>query len=112
MYKFILTTCIIVTACVMGASLYGFSDQDDARYAGYMACDCADGVEYDHSLPRSHPANQCALAEVQEETTWVNWALGGSRSTTFHFLDLLELLSKDKEHSVNENQAKSTRSSR
>ncbi|RUO34167.1 hypothetical protein [Aliidiomarina sanyensis] len=49
--------------------------------------DSAEGCEHDmHSTPASMTNGSC-----QKTVNWRAWASGKSRSTQFHFLDLLEL---------------------
>ncbi|GAB3013250.1 hypothetical protein GCM10027098_04120 [Bowmanella dokdonensis] len=60
---------------------------------GTLACSCNSGIELDHSLPLSHPLNRCATGQ-QSEVSWSSWLKGGNELTQFHFLDLLELLSR------------------
>ncbi|MCG9695359.1 hypothetical protein [Shewanella sp. Isolate11] len=50
------------------------------------ACEC----QYNSALPASHPNNRCA--QTTDDVSWKNWLVGNSRSSQFHFLDLLELL--------------------
>ncbi|MBD1387938.1 hypothetical protein IC617_00710 [Neiella sp. HB171785] len=74
----------------------GFAYQGQAQsVTGLLSCDCEAGVEYNNALPSSHPTNQCALATHNPSTSWYGWATGSSRSTSFHFLDLLELISRN-----------------
>ena len=47
----------------------------------------------DHELPVSHPANRCAT-EFSQGVSWSEWFTGRSSSYQFHFIDLLELLSR------------------
>ncbi|WP_207234068.1 MULTISPECIES: hypothetical protein [Shewanella] len=54
------------------------------------ACVCDSGTTYNTSLPSSHPNNRCA-SEVTD-LSWGSWLTGNSRSTQFHFIDLIELL--------------------
>ncbi len=42
-------------------------------------------------LPVSHPQNRCAMASTPT-ISWSSWLRGGE--TNFHYLDLLELLSR------------------
>ncbi|GGB44408.1 hypothetical protein [Shewanella inventionis] len=55
-----------------------------------QACVCDNNNSYNASLPSSHPANRCA--EQSNNISWSNWVTGNSRSSQFHFIDLLELL--------------------
>lgn len=56
-----------------------------------ISCQCDASVDYNPALPASHPANLCAVG-AHQNTTWLGWLQGKSRSTEFHFLDLLELI--------------------
>ncbi|MCC2617387.1 hypothetical protein LJ739_14135 [Aestuariibacter halophilus] len=56
-------------------------------------CGCDGSVSYDNRLPASHPANRCALA-ASEEVSWVSWMSGRASNYQFHYLDLLELLTR------------------
>ncbi|MBT1064263.1 hypothetical protein KJY73_11800 [Bowmanella sp. Y26] len=62
----------------------------------YNYCNCDTGVELDSSLPLSHPQNRCATGSKQG-VSWLSWLKGGNQSVQFHFLDLLELLSRQVE---------------
>lgn len=53
-------------------------------------CACSDTTTYNSSLPSSHPNNRCATQS--DNVSWGSWVTGNSRSSQFHFLDLLELL--------------------
>lgn len=55
-----------------------------------QACVCDNTTDYNSSLPSSHPSNRCATQN--KDVNWGNWLTGNSRSSQFHFLDLLELL--------------------
>ena len=46
-------------------------------------------------LPVSHPVNKCAH-EQANAVSWSKWFAGSSTSYQFHFIDLLELLSRSK----------------
>ncbi|WP_144211970.1 hypothetical protein [Shewanella donghaensis] len=64
-------------------------------------CDCSNDVTYNSSLPSSHPTNRCAIDS--DNVSWGDWVTGNSRSSQFHFLDLLELLhSNDKSKPIND----------
>ena len=67
-----------------------------------LTCDCEPDIRYKASLPRSHPSNQCALQDQAQQTGWLQWVQGSSRSVSFHFLDLLELLSQYSERANHE----------
>lgn len=57
-------------------------------------CGNAAPVVIDHELPVSHPANKCANSEHSQGVSWSEWFTGRSSSYQFHFIDLLELLSR------------------
>lgn len=57
-------------------------------------CSCPDEVAFVNQLPMSHPINRCASAQVVAEVSWSSWFSGQSNTSQTHFLDLLELLSR------------------
>ena len=56
-------------------------------------CSCADTVTLDTQLPMSHPINRCANQQVSD-VSWSSWFSGQRNSGQFHYLNLLELLSR------------------
>lgn len=78
-------------ACMAYFGLFGskilFSSSETA------ACMCDSGVAYNAMLPANHPANRCA-----NQTKQLNWGawFSGQGSNQFHFLDLVELLNRNK----------------
>ena len=56
---------------------------------------CADieNIVIDRESPVSHPVNRCAASQLQG-VSWSEWFRGRSSSNQFHFIDLLELLSR------------------
>lgn len=56
-------------------------------------CGNLENVVFDHELPISHPVNKCAVHQ-SEGISWSEWFTGRSSSYQFHFIDLLELLSR------------------
>lgn len=60
---------------------------------GTLTCSCAPQVVFDHSLPMSHPINRCA-SKQSTGVSWFSWITGRSTSYQFHYLDLLELLTR------------------
>jgi hypothetical protein len=56
-------------------------------------CGNLENVVFDHELPVSHPVNRCA-ANQSQGVSWSEWFTGRSSSYQFHFIDLLELLSR------------------
>lgn len=60
-----------------------------------MVCGDLDNVVLNQQLPVSHPVNRCAT-EQSQGVSWSQWFSGRSSSYQFHFIDLLELLSRSK----------------
>ncbi|MFT4807160.1 MAG: hypothetical protein ACI9LX_000477 [Paraglaciecola sp.] len=56
-------------------------------------CGNLESVVFDQNLPVSHPVNRCADHQSQG-VSWSEWFTGRSSSYQFHFIDLLELLSR------------------
>jgi hypothetical protein len=63
---------------------------------GTLSCQCEPNVAFDHTLPLSHPVNRCAASQ-SDAVSWFSWFSGKSGSYQFHFIDLLELLSRTKD---------------
>jgi len=61
-----------------------------------LSCSCSSVVEYNTKLPMSHPNNRCATQQ-KSGISWSSWFSGNSRSSQFHYLDLLELLTRGKD---------------
>lgn len=78
----------LLTVLLFSAAL---SSEFKPQASGTLSCQCDDSAAYNPALPASHPANLCA-AGIHSNTTWLGWLQGKSRSTEFHFLDLLELI--------------------
>jgi hypothetical protein len=76
------------------SSLLLLSTAGAAEHDGYAKCDCAADVQPDLSLPMSHPVNRCALNQ-NKGVSWLSWFSGRSKSSQFHYLDLLELLTRN-----------------
>lgn len=58
-------------------------------------CGCETSMQVNTALPLSHPSNVCAAkANKRESVSWASWIAGKSASYQFHYLDLLELLSR------------------
>ncbi|MBC3767609.1 hypothetical protein [Neptunicella marina] len=81
--SFIGASILAVSLTVTGVS----ADKTD------LSCICNDKVEFNNALPQSHPVNRCASLH-QPEVSWSSWLFGGGHSRQFHYLDLLELLSR------------------
>ncbi|XOV79687.1 MAG: hypothetical protein ACFHVJ_01725 [Aestuariibacter sp.] len=73
---------VAVVACL---SFAGFSAETST------ACTCSSTL--DKTLPVSHPANRCAVEPVSH-VSWFSWITGSHSSKQFHYLDLLELLTR------------------
>lgn len=58
-----------------------------------LFCSSLNSTHLDTSLPVSHPANRCAL-EKSAGVSWSSWLSGKTHGYQFHYLDLLELLSR------------------
>lgn len=69
-----------------------------------LMCSCNDNVEYDTKLPMSHPTNRCATQQ-KSAVSWSSWFSGKSRSSQFHYLDLLELLTRGNDNNTTANRA-------
>ena len=59
-----------------------------------VLCGNVETLVIDHELPVSHPANKCAAINQSQGVSWSEWFTGRSSSYQFHFIDLLELLSR------------------
>lgn len=80
------TLTSLATVAILSVSQV--SSNDNNVFCGNM-----DNVVLDHELPVSHPVNRCA-AYHSEGVSWSSWFSGRSSSYQFHFIDLLELLSR------------------
>lgn len=76
----------VAATVVIGGLVY----QAKAKDPGTSACVCSANTSYNANLPASHPNNRCATQS--QDLSWKSWLTGSSRTTQFHFLDLLELL--------------------
>ena len=81
---------VTLSTCAMVAVL-GFAQVPASE--GSLFCSCPQIVSFDHELPMSHPINRCAT-EKSTGVSWSSWISGRSSSYQFHFIDLLELLSR------------------
>ena len=72
----------------------------ETQNASGEACVCNSSTSYDAQLPSSHPKNRCA--EQSNDVSWGNWVAGNSRSSQFHFIDLLELIHGHKDKPLND----------
>ena len=76
----------IVAAAIL--SFYQVSSDNSNVFCGNL-----ENVVLDQQLPVSHPINRCAT-EKSQGVSWSSWFSGRSSSYQFHFIDLLELLSR------------------
>lgn len=65
-----------------------------AQDEGSAFCSCSKATVFDTQLPMSHPVNRCAAQITSRGVSWSSWISGRSNSYSFHFIDLLELLSR------------------
>ncbi|GIU49290.1 hypothetical protein [Shewanella sp. KT0246] len=79
---------IFSASTLMFVAYFAASDNREQLFA--ENCACSDSATYNSSLPSSHPNNRCATQS--DDVSWGSWVTGNSRSSQFHFLDLLELL--------------------
>lgn len=75
----------ILTATVLTISTLSFLSNSDETVIAANDCQC----ESEHLVKN---AVHCMNAE--QESSWVSWITGDSRSAQFHYLDLLELLTR------------------
>lgn len=75
-------------ALVTALSVTQVSSDDQNAFCGNL-----ENVVLDQELPVSHPINKCAAGKSQG-VSWSEWFTGRSSSYQFHFIDLLELLSR------------------
>ena len=68
-----------------------------AQDEGSAFCSCSQTTVFDTQLPMSHPVNRCAAQISNRGVSWSSWISGRSNSYSFHFIDLLELLSRHSE---------------
>jgi hypothetical protein len=90
--KLLLTQTGITLACMAAVVLLSFpqiSLDDKSAF-----CGDTETTVIDHELPVSHPANRCANEGQTQGVSWSEWFTGRSSSYQFHFIDLLELLSR------------------
>ncbi|WP_394129273.1 hypothetical protein [Shewanella maritima] len=88
------TTTVKLTSASLALSALGLTftvmSQSSTEDLSTQACVCDSDTSYNTSLPSSHPSNRCATQG--DDVSWGKWLTGNSRSTQFHFIDLLELL--------------------
>ena len=79
---------VLSTALVAMLSFAGELEDDSLQF-----CSCPADSTFDTSLPMSHTVNRCAKQQASG-VSWVSWFSGSSASKQFHYLDLLELLTR------------------
>jgi hypothetical protein len=90
-FKGILTTgCSAFIATIVFAQTSGLGEDD--------FCANSVNVQFNHQLPMNHPVNRCAVKQ-HTDVSWSTWLTGRSKSYQFHYLDLLELLSRNSDES-------------
>jgi hypothetical protein len=95
---FTLTGITVTSLAVIGIlTLAPISPQSRDMFCGNANLD---NTLIDHDLPLSHPANRCAT-EQSQGVSWASWFTGRSSSYQFHFIDLLELLSRSSDSGQN-----------
>ncbi len=83
------------TALLVSASATVFAEATDQRRNAQ--CRCAEATERqvvnnsDQTIPRA------CKKDSSKDVSWRSWLVGDSRSTQFHYLDLLELLFRNDE---------------
>lgn len=80
-------TVLAIAAVAVGMTAVSVQSLSDNNTT---ACVCDGNTNYNPALPASHPSNRCA--QQTDNVSWSNWLTGKSRSSQFHFVDLLELL--------------------
>ncbi|MGS2721647.1 hypothetical protein [Paraglaciecola aestuariivivens] len=91
---------------LMGMATLAFLTLPSSYSSGVDAfCKDLPSIALDKNLPVSHPKNKCASQQMQG-VSWFSWVAGRSSSYQFHFIDLLELLSRPSE-SVSNNPTQS-----
>lgn len=80
----------LLAVATLAVGMTAVNVKDDTQTANSSACECDSNAVYNSALPASHPSNRCA--QPSDNVSWINWLTGNSRSSQFHFVDLLELL--------------------
>ena len=84
---------VISLATVAILSVFQVSSDDRNVFCGHL-----ENTVLEHELPISHPVNRC-VANQSHGVSWSEWFTGRSSSYQFHFIDLLELLSRSDNNS-------------
>ena len=86
---------------VLGSAMFVMLITAQSQFAkGDDFCANVDRVSFDVSLSAKHPLNRCATDKPENSVSWTKWFSGRSSSYQFHYLDLLELLSKTSDDST------------
>ena len=75
-----------VVACAVVFGAYSVQSNPDSTLSA--SCTCPEGNTF-----QTQALDKCA--DQQAKQSWFAWLTGDSRSAQFHYLDLLELLSRD-----------------
>jgi hypothetical protein len=86
---FTLTTVTLTGLAAVAVLSFPQVTSDDKN----IFCGDIENIVINHELPVSHPINKCATEQAQG-ISWSEWFTGRSSSYQFHFIDLLELLSR------------------
>jgi hypothetical protein len=81
-----LTLTGLATIAILSVSHVSSDDRN-------VFCGNLENAGFNKELPVSHPVNRCATTQSQG-VSWSEWFTGRSSSYQFHFIDLLELLSR------------------
>ena len=92
--------CAVFATSAVALLLSQILMASEATSANAKACICSGTASYNANLPSSHPKNRCA--EPSNDVSWGNWVSGNSRSSQFHFIDLLELIHGHKDKPLND----------
>jgi hypothetical protein len=76
----------LATVAILSVSLGSIDDTNPF-------CGNLEHAVFNHELPVSHPVNRCAASQ-SNGVSWSEWFTGRSSSYQFHFINLLELLSR------------------
>jgi hypothetical protein len=80
---------------IMGSAAFAFLLVAQTQFAnGDGFCANVERVVFNAHFPVSHPVNRCASEKPENDISWITWFSGRSPSFQFHYLDLLELLSR------------------
>ncbi len=78
------------TACSLVAVVLMFQAHSTSED---VFCEGQENAVVNTALPLSHPDNLCATRNISD-VSWGAWLAGRSKGYQFHYLDLLELLSR------------------